>query len=304
MHLDQLETLVALIDEGTFDAAARRLHVTASAVSQRVKAMEQAAGQVLVRRTSPVSNRGGRRSCSALGARWPCSRPTRTELRSWAGTRGSPTAPAARRPMAIAVNADSLATWFLGRWRGSAASEASPSTCIGRTRSTRRAAARRHRHGRGHLDARGGAGLLASRSGPCATGRCVRRVPRVAGRGGLAGSSAGLALGPRRPLRPGRRSAGGVPPRETRTAGRGGAAPDPHVGRLRPGGRAGFRLGLLPEQQCLSPLAAGSPRRARPGVTARRGALLAALEPAVGAARRRVGGRPSAGCRVAPPRPL
>lgn len=50
-----LETLVAITEEGTFDAAARRLHVTASAVSQRVRALEQAAGQVLVRRTTPAT---------------------------------------------------------------------------------------------------------------------------------------------------------------------------------------------------------------------------------------------------------
>ncbi|WP_278256886.1 LysR family transcriptional regulator [Nocardioides convexus] len=50
-----LETLLAITEEGTFDAAARRLHLTPSAVSQRVRALEQAAGQVLVRRTTPAT---------------------------------------------------------------------------------------------------------------------------------------------------------------------------------------------------------------------------------------------------------
>jgi LysR family transcriptional regulator (chromosome initiation inhibitor) len=52
---DHLETLVAITEEGTFEAAARRLHVTPSAISQRVRALERTAGQVLVRRTAPAS---------------------------------------------------------------------------------------------------------------------------------------------------------------------------------------------------------------------------------------------------------
>lgn len=51
----QLETLVVIAEEGTFDAAARRLHITPSAVSQRIRALERAAGQVLVRRTTPCT---------------------------------------------------------------------------------------------------------------------------------------------------------------------------------------------------------------------------------------------------------
>lgn len=56
MNLDheQLATLRAVIDAGTFDAAARVLQVTPSAVSQRIKALEQQLGRVLVARTKPV----------------------------------------------------------------------------------------------------------------------------------------------------------------------------------------------------------------------------------------------------------
>jgi LysR family transcriptional regulator, chromosome initiation inhibitor len=54
LHLDQLRTLVAVIDYGTLDAAARNLQVTPSAVSQRLKALESSVGQVLVRRTKPA----------------------------------------------------------------------------------------------------------------------------------------------------------------------------------------------------------------------------------------------------------
>ena len=42
------------MEEGTLEAAARSLYVTPSAISQRLKAMEDAAGQILLQRTSPV----------------------------------------------------------------------------------------------------------------------------------------------------------------------------------------------------------------------------------------------------------
>jgi LysR family transcriptional regulator (chromosome initiation inhibitor) len=51
---DQLATLRAVVDAGTFDAAARALTITPSAVSQRIKALEQQLGRVLVERSKPV----------------------------------------------------------------------------------------------------------------------------------------------------------------------------------------------------------------------------------------------------------
>ncbi|MGO1167662.1 MAG: LysR family transcriptional regulator, partial [Janibacter sp.] len=48
MHLDQLRALLAVVDHGTFEAAARSLHVTPSAVSQRIKGLERDTGRVLV----------------------------------------------------------------------------------------------------------------------------------------------------------------------------------------------------------------------------------------------------------------
>ena len=53
MDAVQLATFQAVIEEGSFEAAARALHVTPSAVSQRIKALEQDVGQVLVRRVKP-----------------------------------------------------------------------------------------------------------------------------------------------------------------------------------------------------------------------------------------------------------
>lgn len=54
LPLDQLRTLAAVIDAGTLDAAAQSLRLTPSAVSQRLKALEQGAGRVLVQRTKPA----------------------------------------------------------------------------------------------------------------------------------------------------------------------------------------------------------------------------------------------------------
>ena len=52
MHLDQLRALLAVVDHGTFDAAGA-LHITPSAVSQRIKGLERATGRVLVERATP-----------------------------------------------------------------------------------------------------------------------------------------------------------------------------------------------------------------------------------------------------------
>ena len=51
---DQLRALAAVIDGGSFEAAARVLSITASAVSHRVKALENEVGRVLVVRSKPA----------------------------------------------------------------------------------------------------------------------------------------------------------------------------------------------------------------------------------------------------------
>ncbi|WP_017597898.1 LysR family transcriptional regulator ArgP [Nocardiopsis lucentensis] len=106
-QFDHLRTLTTLVDEGTFEAAARRLHVTASAVSQRIRTMEQTAGKVLVQRTNPVAPtaagdvvlRYARQVVLLDGD-------VLAELQAWEGG-------ADRVPVPLAVNADSLSTWFL-----------------------------------------------------------------------------------------------------------------------------------------------------------------------------------------------
>lgn len=48
-----IEALAMVVWEGGFDKAARVLHITQSAVSQRVKLLEEITGQVLIARTAP-----------------------------------------------------------------------------------------------------------------------------------------------------------------------------------------------------------------------------------------------------------
>ena len=56
----QLAAFAAVLEEGSFEAAARRLCVTPSAVSQRIKALEDRLGQVLLVRQPPCRPCGNR----------------------------------------------------------------------------------------------------------------------------------------------------------------------------------------------------------------------------------------------------
>jgi LysR family transcriptional regulator, chromosome initiation inhibitor len=101
---EQLAAFAAVIELGSFDAAAQRLHVTPSAVSQRVKALEQRVGQVLVVRQKP---------CAATPAGVPLLRlAAQTALLEAEALAGMDGGSAQGVRVAIAVNADSMATWF------------------------------------------------------------------------------------------------------------------------------------------------------------------------------------------------
>jgi len=102
---EQLRTFLTVLEHGTFDAAAGELHVTASAVSQRIKAMEQAAGQVLLQRTAPV------RATAAGVVVHKLARQLRQLESDCAAELGLAGARGTAIPMV--VNADSLATWFV-----------------------------------------------------------------------------------------------------------------------------------------------------------------------------------------------
>lgn len=108
-----LRALAAVIREGSFERAAVALHVTPSAVSQRIKLLEMRVGAVLVVRGQPCSaTEAGVRLCRhaeqvmllehELRAGWPALGASADDGAGggWARVR-------------VAVNADSLATWFI-----------------------------------------------------------------------------------------------------------------------------------------------------------------------------------------------
>jgi LysR family transcriptional regulator (chromosome initiation inhibitor) len=102
----QLAAFAAVIEHGSFDAAAAHLHVTPSAVSQRIKALEQSVGQVLVVREKPASPTAAGIPLLRLAAQTAL---LESEALSEMGG-GEGAAPR----IAVAVNADSMATWFTG----------------------------------------------------------------------------------------------------------------------------------------------------------------------------------------------
>src|SRR3984957_3971301 len=98
----QLDALVAIADHGSFDAAARQLHITPSAVSQRVRALEAAAGQVLISRGSPCR--------PTSQGEWLVRLGRQTRFLYEEASQALTSATAIELP--VAVNADSLAAWF------------------------------------------------------------------------------------------------------------------------------------------------------------------------------------------------
>jgi LysR family transcriptional regulator (chromosome initiation inhibitor) len=106
LPLDQVRTLLAAVDEGTFEAAAAALQVTPSAVSQRIKALEQRTGRILLLRSKPVRLTGSGEVVVRFGRQLArLERDAGAEL-GLSGAAGPVTLP-------VAVNADSLATWFV-----------------------------------------------------------------------------------------------------------------------------------------------------------------------------------------------
>lgn len=101
-----IEALAAVVMEGGFDKASGKLNITQSAISQRIKLLEDQAGQVLiVRSTPPVATLAGKR----LIKHYMQVKQLEDELQgslfqSPSGT-GFQTLP-------IGINADSLSTWF------------------------------------------------------------------------------------------------------------------------------------------------------------------------------------------------
>ena len=104
MNIEHLRALSAIVDAGSFEAAADLLGVTPSAVSQRIKALEKSVGQVLVRRTLPSS------PTDAGSVVLRMARQVQTlEAEVMEDMSGGA---ASRGVVSVSLNADSLATWF------------------------------------------------------------------------------------------------------------------------------------------------------------------------------------------------
>ncbi|MFO1270485.1 MAG: LysR family transcriptional regulator ArgP [Rubrivivax sp.] len=102
-----LSALAAVIREGSFERAAQALHVTPSAVSQRIRGLEERVGCALVVRGQPCrATETGRRLCQHVDR----VRLLEQELQGTLPTLSREMA--ARVTLPVAVNADSLATWF------------------------------------------------------------------------------------------------------------------------------------------------------------------------------------------------
>ncbi|GAB2909062.1 LysR family transcriptional regulator ArgP [Rhodococcus aerolatus] len=108
MDLDpgQLRALSVAVAEGSLEGAARVLHVTPSAVSQRLRALEAATGRVLLVRSRPVRVTAAGEVVLRLARQ--------VEQLTAEAAAGLGVAEPGRVPrVAVAVNADSLATWVL-----------------------------------------------------------------------------------------------------------------------------------------------------------------------------------------------
>ncbi len=100
----QLAALAAVHRRGSFDLAAADLHVTPSAISQRIKALEEATGTLLIRREKPcTATQTGLRLVRHHDESALLNAALAQDLHHSART---PT-------LRIAVNADSLATWVI-----------------------------------------------------------------------------------------------------------------------------------------------------------------------------------------------
>ena len=107
MEIDprQAAAFVAVVETGSFEQAAVRLHVTASAITQRVRALEADLGTPLVLRTRPCrATATGQRVLQHLRRVSMLQADLQAELDA---ARQSPVS------VVVALNSDSLGTWFL-----------------------------------------------------------------------------------------------------------------------------------------------------------------------------------------------
>lgn len=101
-----VHALAMVVGEGGFDRAAGALHLTQSAVSQRIRLLEEQTGQILLARTAPPRP-------TAAGKRLIKHYRQVEQLEAALHDAADLTGAGGLRSLAIGINADSLATWFL-----------------------------------------------------------------------------------------------------------------------------------------------------------------------------------------------
>ena len=109
---DALECLAAIVEEGGFERAARRLSITQSAVSQRLRALEAQVGTVLIVRSRPLKATS---AGQLLLKHTRMLRLLRADLERDLKELAPSSLRGAREEerISIAINADSIATWVL-----------------------------------------------------------------------------------------------------------------------------------------------------------------------------------------------
>ena len=106
----QLEALAAVIETGSFGAAAKTLSITLAAVSLRIKSLENSLGQRLLVRGKQV-----RATAAGQALLGHVKQVRLMEADLVAGLPGSHSEQTAQmQTLSVAVNADSLISWFLG----------------------------------------------------------------------------------------------------------------------------------------------------------------------------------------------
>ena len=105
---DSLAALAAVVREGSFDAAAKSMEITQSAVSQRIKTLEQKVGSILIVRGRPcVPTEIGLQLCRHLEQVTLLQFELNNRVSELVGFDEDQAA-----TIRVSVNNDSLATWF------------------------------------------------------------------------------------------------------------------------------------------------------------------------------------------------
>jgi len=101
-----LKALAAIIETQNFELAANNLSISQSAISQRIKLLEENVGQPILIRTQPIE-------LTSVGEQLHSHYKKVQQLESELLPELLPDAPVKPMKISLAVNADSIATWFI-----------------------------------------------------------------------------------------------------------------------------------------------------------------------------------------------